>query len=290
MNSFKGRSLQSFFLLRFLSLLTLSIVIVTVWSILGNWIGASYAGRQWASAFTTHFKTEVNELQQETEFAEIAIEHALEHKQKPDLPANYAVARAKPDGSYEYIVGKLNAEQDSKDLAAIETNGLYRIGNNIVFVRKMKGQGVGKNALPLLVLRVLRHGFSDRLANGLGAEASIFVDGPTPSIISSSWKNIRGERVVPQIPASVWSEVSKLRNDQLFEGTAEYKVQDYQGLYLHSQSEPAFHRGETDFRVFHAFTPIYDTTNTRIGYFSIVVPEDVLLLGVKKWMWISLLF
>jgi len=276
----KNRSLKSVLLFRFLSLVAFAILMVTAWSIASGWIWASLAGQRWASAHTKHFKSEVSELGEEATLVQAVTEHALARGELPNLPHEYLLL-SWPDGKrLKYLLGNpLTDESDEaaiRELSALRKKGVYEFKGNLVYAVPSRPKD------RFLLLKPLGNSFADRLATAMNTEVSIYVTQPAERLAATSWEDIRGQRIFPPLPEDTWAAIRKLSGNESFEGTAIYNVPEYRGLYQQIEGHKTFHRGESRFRAFHAFTPILDANEKRIGFFSVIVPEDVLLYGVKQ--------
>ena len=286
---FGDRSIKQYLLFQFLPLLVSLVGIVSAWSIATAWSDASRRGVSFVSGFAHYFESELSEIQEELQLAEKTAIHAIEHNKTPILPADYTLLKIRDKKLVAIPVGKekipLEAVKETElAVQKIKRQGLYEIAGNFIYARQFGANPATKESY--ILLKFLSDSFANRIAQVIDAEVSFYVLKPEPKVAATSWKNIRQEIVVQEIPKQRWAQFAKLRPGEVLTGRTTLHIPEYQGVPPDLTRKSYLNRNENNIGVFYSVTPISDENKTIVGYFAVGVPEDLVLSGVKQNIWL----
>jgi signal transduction histidine kinase len=157
-----------------------------------------------------------------------------------------------------------------------QTTGYCSIGGLIfyVVVRVLPNDSAYQK---IILLRALDSFYASHISDFTNNETLIF-SGSLP--IGSSFRNQQDKFVSSRPSAEVLSHFAKIYEQKPYVSSGWFSVPDYRGFsYV---GEEKHDRGSNGFSAFYAITTLRGTNSDVLGYVLSIVPERVLLSGVKK--------
>lgn len=146
-----------------------------------------------------------------------------------------------------------------------ESSKIYFISTRVVGEKKF------------FLLKSFNIDYVNVLSNVTAAETVLY-SGYNP--IASSWRNQRGETVMPLLPENAKRSLEAGLHLPLVRIKDVVQISDYRGLDTVDEQGP-FHQGDSNFYAYQTFLPLENRSGTKIGYIAVAAPENAVLNGPK---------
>lgn len=246
-----------------------SLFIMGAWATFSAWYGGNLGGIGWVKGSPFLFKRAALSFEKITqEQAELAIENS--NNRSIELDPNEAVYILARDGSWSRKAGTLVLPRQVKG------SGYYSIGTSVYYIAVVPFPKTSPNK-NLYLARALNDFYAKQITEFTNNETLIVSN---DQIVASSIRDLNDRSSRFPLSRGFLEHIRHSSETGIVTGKEWFEVQNYRGW--HYVGDIPFYRGENGFNAFYSVTPILNVDRTPIAYVAAIVPEDVLLDGVKK--------